>query len=146
MGCNDNKKSKISGGNKIDQTQSDSFLSAKIDGKQFFTNELFCNLLLDPNTISLTATSNDKIETFRFTIIYDNGPAIYTVGENSNKSGNLIYTHNKDHWIASKKRGEGTITLTEKGNYLIGQFSFDGDSSNSTKQITDGKFKVKMKK
>lgn len=59
----------------------------------------------------------------------------------------MIYTKAKVHWIVSKKRGEGTITLTEEGNYLIGHFSFigTGNNKNDIKQITDGEFRVLKK-
>ena len=55
----------------------------------------------------------------------------------------MIYSNNKVHWIASKLRGEGTITLTEEGRYLIGKFSFTAADNENKKQITDGEFKVK---
>ncbi|TLP74284.1 hypothetical protein ES765_16460 [Maribacter sp. ACAM166] len=57
----------------------------------------------------------------------------------------MIYTNSKGHWIASKFRGEGTITLTEVGDYLIGKFSFTAVVNKIKKQITDGEFRVKKK-
>ncbi len=140
--CSDAKKNK--GSNEIKQAKAGAFMSAKINGVNFYSDNP--TYLKIDNFINIDGRSKDKTEIIRLQIRYDNGSATYTVGKKTNKKGNMIYTYNKDHWIASKHRGEGTITLTEKGGYLIGEFSFTGDSGNNTKQITDGKFKVKSKK
>jgi len=53
----------------------------------------------------------------------------------------MVYTNTKVDWLAAK--GKGTITVTEEGDYLIGDFSFTGvnKEDSSTKQITNGKIK-----
>ncbi len=144
LSCSDAKKNKISGGNKIDQAQNDSFLSANVDGVNFY--------IADPiyfstqNIISLAAVSKDKIEKIRIYINYNKGPSTYPFGKGIPNSDNMVYTNNKVDWLAAKTKGEGTITFKEEGGYLIGAFSFTGvnKENNSTKQITDGKFKVRI--
>jgi len=141
--CSDTKKNKISDGNKIDQAQSDCFLSAKIDGVDFYTDKPI--YFSAQNIITLAAVSKDKTEKIRIYINYNKGPATYTFGKGIFNSDNMIYTHNKIDWLAAKIKGKGTITLTEEGGYLIGEFSFTGvNNEGSTKKITEGKFKVKI--
>ncbi len=144
MGCNDGKKSKISDGNKIDQTQNDSFLSAKIDGKYFSTDAPI--YFSTQNIITLAAVSKDKTEKIRIYIEYKKGPATYTFGKGINNTENMIYTKNAENWVASKVSGKGTITFTEQGGYLKATFSFTGvnKETNKTIQITEGKLKVRI--
>ena len=144
ISCNDGKKSKINEGNKIDQTQSDSFLSAKINGKDFYTDAPI--YFSSQNIITLAAVSKDKIEKIRIYIEYKKGPATYTFGKDIDNTENMIYTKNDENWVASKVSGEGTITFTEEGGYLKASFSFTGISKDnkSTKQISNGEFKVKI--
>lgn len=144
LACSDSKKNKVVGSNMINQTKTGDFLSAKINGVKFYSGNP--NYSKFDNTINLYGKSKDKTEKILFQIIYDNGPSTYNMGKAINKKGNMIYTHNNVPWIVSKNRGEGTITLTEKGDYLIGEFSFLAEDDNITKQITEGKFKVKMNK
>ena len=79
-------------------------------------------------------------------INYNKGPATYTFGEGIGNSDNMVYTNNKVDWLVAKTKGEGTISFTEEGGYLIGKFSFIGvnKKNNSTKTITDGEFKVRI--
>jgi len=144
MGCNDSKKSKISDGNKIDQTQNDSFLSAKIDGKYFSTDAPI--YFSTQNIITLAAVSKDKTEKIRIYIEYKKGPATYTFGKGINNTENMVYTKDKVDWLAAKTDGEGTITFTEEGGYLKATFSFTGVNKETKKtiQITGGKLKVRI--
>ncbi len=137
-------KKENSSNNKIEQTQNNTFLTAMIDGVKFYSDNP--NYSKFDNVINLYGYNKGKTERILFHIVYDNGPSTYNVGKAINKKGNMIYTQNKIHWIASKHRGKGTITLIEKGNYLLGEFSFSAKENNITKQVTEGKFKVKMKK
>ncbi len=142
--CSDAKKSKIAEGNKIDQLQNDSFLTAKIDGADFFVEDpIYFSTL---NIITLAALSKDKTEKIRIYINYNKGPATYTFGRDISNSDNLVYTSNKAHWLAAKTMGEGTITIKEEDGSLIGGFSFTGvnKEDNTMKQITEGKFKVQI--
>ncbi len=144
MGCNDGKKSKISDGNKIDQTQNDSFLSAKIDGKDFYiATPIYFSA---QNIITLAGVSKDKTESIRIYIEYKDGPTTYTFGKGIPNANNMVYSNNKVDWLAAKIKGKGSITFSEKGDYLTGNFSFTGISKDnkSTKQISDGEFKVKI--
>ncbi len=133
LACSDTKKNKSKTG---------AFLSAKINGVEFYSDNP--NYSKFDDSINLYGNSKDKTEKILFHIVYDNGPSTYNMGKATNKKGNMIYTQNNVSWIVSKHRGEGTITLTEKGDYLIGEFSFSAEDDNITKQITEGKFKVKM--
>ena len=141
VNCFEAKKNNPIAGNKIDQAQNDSFLSAKIDGENFYEDAPM--YFSAQKIITLAALSKDKNEKIR---IYKNGPTTYTFGENISNSDSMVYTNNKVDWLAAKIKGEGTITLTEEVGYLIGEFSFTGvnKESNSPKQITDGEFKVRM--
>lgn len=143
LSCSDAKKSKTTDGNKIDQTQNDTYLKAEIDGVPFFVEDPI--YISAYNIITLAALSEDKNEKIRIYINYNKGPTTYTFGKGISNSDNLIYTNTKVHWLAAKTMGEGTITISEEGGYLIGEFLFTGvnKENNSTKKITDGKFKVK---
>lgn len=145
LSCSDTKKNKISNGNKIDQTQNDSFLSAKVDGTAFYSVTL--NYFSAQNIITFAAVSKDETEKIRIYVAYKKGPATYTFGKGISNVDNMIYTNNSGDWLAAKTKGKGIITFTEEGNYLKGVFSFTGISKDnkSTKQITDGKFKVRIK-
>lgn len=125
---------------KTNKPKSDVFMSAKINGVKFYSDNP--NYAKFDDVIDLYGKSEDKTEKILFHIVYDNGLSTYNMGKATNKKGNMIYTHNEVSWIVSKHRGEGTITLTEKGDYLIGEFSFSAEDNNSTKQITEGKFRV----
>lgn len=140
--CVDAKKKDIADGNKIDQAQNDTFLKAKIDGLAFYTDAPM--YFSAQNIMTLAAVSKNK--KIRIYIDYKKGPATYTFGKGISNADNMIYTTNEVDWIAAKIKGEGTITLTEEGDYLIGEFSFTGvnKENTSTKQITDGKFKVRI--
>ncbi|MEE9363502.1 MAG: DUF6252 family protein [Cellulophaga sp.] len=144
LSCSDVKKNKTSGGNKIEHAQNESFLTAKIDGVKFYTNVPM--YFSAQNIITLAAISKDKNEKIRIYINYNKGPAAYIFGKDIPNSDNMIYTNNKVHWLAAKTKGEGTVTLTEEGGYLIGEFSFTGvnKENNSSKKITNGKFKVRI--
>ncbi len=141
--CSDAKEKKIANDIKIEQSQNDTFLSAKIDGVTFYTDAPI--YFSAQNIITLAAVSKDNTEKIRIYINYNKGPATYTFGEGISNSDNMVYTNTKVHWLAAKTKGEGTITLTEEGGYLIGKFSFTGvnKEDSSTKQITNGEFKVK---
>ncbi len=143
VSCSDTKKSKIAGDIKTEQAQSDSFLTATIDGITFYAEAP--NYFSAQNIITLAAVSKDKTEKIRIYINYNKGPATYTFGEGISNSDNMVYSNTKVHWLAAKTKGKGTITLTEEGGYLIGDFSFTGvnKEDSSTKQITNGKFKTK---
>jgi len=142
--CNCSNAKKNKGSNEVKQSKTETFMSAKINGVNFYSDNP--TYLKIGDFISIKGKSKDKTEIIRLQIRYDNSSTTYTVDKKTNNKGNMIYTYNKEHWITSKHRGEGAIILTEKGGYLIGEFSFTGDSGSNTKQITDGKFKVKMKK
>lgn len=144
LACSDAKKNTPKDKNAIKQNKTETFMSAKINGVKFYSDNP--NYTKFDETINLYGESKDKTEKILFHIVYDNGPSTYNMGKVINKKGNMIYTHNKVSWIVSKHRGEGTITLTEKGDYLIGEFSFSAEDDSITKQITEGKFKVKMNK
>jgi hypothetical protein len=144
LACSDTKKNKPKGSNAVIQANTDAFMSAKINGVKFYSDNPIYNKFDDQ--IDLYGISKDKSEKILFHIVYDNGPSTYNMGKVTNKKGNMIYTQNNVPWIVSKHRGKGTITLTEKGDYLIGEFSFLAGDENITKQITEGKFKVKMNK
>lgn len=145
--CSNAEKNKEVADIKIDQTQNDTFLKAKIDGVAFYTVDL--HYFSAYNIITLAAVSKDKTEKIRIYINYNKGPATYTFGKGISNSDNMVYTNNKVDWLAAKTKGEGTITITitEEGDYLIGEFSFTGvnKEDSSTKLITDGKFRVKKK-
>ncbi len=145
VSCSDTKKNRITGGNKIAQTQNDTFLKATIDGIDFYAEAP--HYFSAQKIITLAAVSKDENEKIRIYINYNNGPATYTFGKGTSNSDNMTYTNNKVHWLAAKTMGKGTITITEEGGYLIGKFSFTGvnKEDSSTKQITDGKFRVKKK-
>lgn len=142
--CADAEKKDIADGNKIDQAQNDTFLKAKIDGVNFYIDAPM--YFSAQNIITLAAVSKNKNEKIRIYIDYKKGPATYAFGKGISNADNMIYTTNKVDWVAAKIKGEGTITLTEEGGYLIGAFSFTGTNkeNTSTKQITDGKFKVRI--
>ncbi len=144
LACSDVKKNDLKNSSELIQTKTGTFLSAKVNGVEFYSDNP--NYSKFDNVINLYGYNKGITERILFHIVYDNGPSTYNVGKAINKKGNMIYTQNKIHWIASKHRGKGTITLIEKGNYLLGEFSFSAKENNITKQITDGKFKVKMKK
>ncbi|WP_432410670.1 DUF6252 family protein [Rasiella sp. SM2506] len=142
--CSDAKKNKTTDDTKTDQTQDDTYLKAKIDGVAFYAATP--HFIYDQKIISLAGISKDKNEKIRIYINYTNGPATYAFGKDISNSDNLIYTNNKVHWLAAKIMGEGTITITEEGAFLIGKFNFTGinKEDKSTKQITDGEFKVRL--
>jgi len=145
ISCSNTKKNKVNGGNKIDQTQNDTYLKASLNGEVFYVdNPIYFSA---QNIITLAAVSKDGSEKIRIYINYNKGPATYTFGLGISNSDNMIYTHNKTDWLAAKTKGDGTITLTEDGAYLLGKFSFIGVSKEdkSTKQITNGKFRVLKK-
>ena len=141
--CSDAKKNKTTVDTKTDQAQNDTYLKATIDGVAFYAEAP--HFIYDQKIISLAGISKDKTE--KIYINYNKGPAIYTFGKGISNSDNLIYTNNKVHWLAAKTMGEGTITITEEGAFLIGKFNFTGvnKEDKSTKQITDGEFKVLKK-
>ena len=144
VSCSDTKKKKLKDGNKIDQKQNDSFLTATINGVNFYTDApLYFSA---QNIITLAAVSKDKTEKIRIYINYNNGPTTYTFGQGVSNSDNIVYTKDKVDWLAAKTKGKGTITFTEEGDYLKATFSFTGvnKEANKTLQITEGKFKVRI--
>lgn len=144
LSCSDAKKNKTTGDTKISKSQNDTYLKANIDGVAFFVGDPIYHSAYD--IITVAALNADETEKIRIYINYNKGPAIYTFGKGISNSDNLIYTNNKVHWLAAKTMGEGTIKITEEGEYLIGKFSFTGvnKEDSSTKNITDGEFKVKI--
>ena len=143
--CADAKKNKIKDDTKIEQTESDSFLTATINGVNFHTDAPI--YFSAQNIITLAAESKDKSEKIRIYINYINGPTTYIFGKGISNSDNMVYTKDKVDWLAAKTDGEGTITFTEEGSYLIGDFSFTGVNKENKKtlQITEGKFRVLKK-
>lgn len=143
LSCSETKKNKSSS-TKIDWDQNDSFLSANVDDVHFYMDTSM--YFSAQNIITLAAESKNKTEKIRIYINYKKGPAIYTFGEGILNSDNMVYTNNKVDWLAAKTTGEGTITIKEEEGYLIGTFSFTGvnKENNSKKQITGGKFKVRI--
>ncbi len=141
----DAKKKKKTNDNKVEQAQNESFLKAKIDGVAFYADDPIYFSAQD--IITLAALTKDKNEKIRIYINYNKGPATYIFGKGISNSDNLVYTNNKVHWLAAKTMGEGTITITEEGGYLLGEFSFIGvnKENNSTKHIAEGEFRVSKK-
>lgn len=143
ISCSDDKKNKIASDTKIGQAQNDTYLKATIDGETFYTKTL--HNYSSQDLIVVAGTSKDKNQEIRITIDFNKGLGTYTLGKESSCS--MIYTNTKVHWIASKHRGEGTITITEEDGYYEGKFNFIGTGKDKTdkKQITDGEFRVKKK-
>lgn len=141
----DAKKKKTRNDTKIEQAQNESFLKATIDGVAFYADDPI--YFSAQNIITLAALTKDKNEKIRIYINYNKGPATYIFGKGISNSDNLVYTNNKVHWLAAKTMGEGTITITEEGGYLLGEFSFIGvnKENNSTKHIAEGEFRVSKK-
>jgi len=144
LSCADAKKNDPDDGSKIEQVSNNTFLSAKIDGRTFHIDSP--TYFSMQNIITLAAVGNDKVQKIRIYINYTKGPGTYTFGEGISNSDNMVYTNSKGDWLAAKTKGEGTITITEEGGYLMSTFSFTGvnEEDNSTRQITEGKFKVKV--
>lgn len=142
VSCSDAKKNNIVSDTKIGQDQNDTYLKATIDGEDFYAD--VPGNLSGPNRISILATGIDKTQKIQIFMEYNQGPATYTLGKGNIS---LIYTNNRVHWIASKLRGEGTITITEEDGYYVGKFNFIGTGNDKTdkKQITDGEFRVLKK-
>lgn len=140
--CSNAKKNKVAGDTKTSQVQNDTYLKATIDGASFYADDP--GNLSTLNTISILATDKNEKQKIKIFMDYNKGPGTYTIGKGKNS---LIYTNNKDHWIASRVRGEGTIILTEEGDYLVGEFNFIGTGNDNTdkKHITDGEFRVSKK-
>lgn len=144
LSCADAPKKKMADTAKLEQTQKDTYLKASIDGAAFYIAEphYFSTLKI----ITIAAVSTDKTEKIRIYINYSKGPATYPFGKGISNSDNMVYTHNKVDWLAAKTNGEGSVTITEEGGYLIGKFSFTGVDKKdmSTKNITNGEFKVRI--
>lgn len=142
FGCSDIKKSTAAIETSTEESQRNTYLKAEIDGVDFYMEgPVYVSAY---NIISLAALTEDKTEKIRIYINYDEGPATYTFGKGINNSDNLIYTNNETHWLAAKTMGEGSITIKEEGDYVMGAFSFIGvnKEDGSTKRITNGEFKV----
>lgn len=91
--------------------------------------------------------SKDKSEAVKMYIETKKEQTTYDFGKGIDNSDNMIYVKNKTNWIASKVLGKGTVTFTEKGNYLVGSFSFIGVENENRKErkTIKGKFKINTK-
>ncbi|WP_432410668.1 DUF6252 family protein [Rasiella sp. SM2506] len=125
--------------------QTNFFLTAKIDGVDFSANSA------DP----LASISNNQTQIFTITGINNNGgritltlPSPIIVGTFTTDTGAILsfVSPNVEVWGATEDAGTGTITITANNTTAIeGTFSFTGvnPADNSTKVITEGKFKAK---
>ena len=86
--CSETKKNKESGETKIDNTQSDVFFSAKIDGEKFYTDTPI--YFSSQKIISLAGVNKDKTKKIRIYINYINGPATYNFGKGISNSDNMV--------------------------------------------------------
>lgn len=59
----------------------------------------------------------------------------------------MVYTKGKADYLAAKTDGNGTISFTDEGRYLMATFSFTGlnKKTQKTTQVTQGKFRVLKK-
>lgn len=139
------KENKLNTDESKKQTSSNYYFSATIDGKKFYSeNPIHYKL---QNVITIAAHNIDKSETIKMYIETKKGQTTYHFGKGIDNAENMAYVKNKTTWIASKIVGKGTITLTEKDNYLVGDFSFTGvEYENRTdKKKVKGEFKINTK-
>jgi len=130
---------------KVIESTNKAFLTATINGVNFYTEDLHYFSAL--SIITLAAESKDKNEKIRIYINYNKGPGTYNFGEGIPNSDNMVYDKGESHWLAAKTNGKGTITFTEEDGYLKATFSFTGvhKETKKTLQISDGKFRVLKK-
>lgn len=128
----------------VGQTKDDTYLKATIDGEVLYVEKPINDFISTKKIISLFAKDEDKNEKIRMVITYNNGPSTYTLGKDQKNL--FVYGNNKVDWAAVGSRGEGSVTISEEGSYLIGKFSFTGyNPEGNPKKVTDGEFRVKNK-
>lgn len=139
------KENKLSTDKNKEQTNSDIYFSATIDGEKLYSETPI--YYKQQNVIMIAGHSKDKSEAVKMYIETKKEQTTYDFGKGINNSDNMIYVKNKTNWIASKVLGKGTVTFTEKGNYLVGSFSFIGVENENRKErkTIKGKFKINTK-
>lgn len=126
------------------ETNTEYFLTAKVDGVDFSRDNVFGStdpedmeffLITAVGETSIGLALNSPPSTGTFTTAIDENVAMtYQTSDISD-----------GWWIASEDYGSGTIITKNNATYIEGTFSFSAFNGleNTTKQITEGKFKAK---
>lgn len=126
--------------------QSGFTLTAKIDGVDFFRDDIIGGTALDDADIYLITSiaGGETSMSIALSSPISEGTFTTAVAEQAI----LIYQTSDisdGWWLANEDVGSGTVTITKNtSSFIEGTFSFTAFNglSNSTKEITDGKFKA----
>ncbi len=127
------------------QEDGTNFMSAKIDGENFFTD--FPLYLPSTEQIITVSGQNDQNTiNIQISIFNYNGPGTYTMGNNIPNENAIITLANGSVWITNQNNGSGTVTFIREGNFLKGTFSFNAvkELDGTTIDITEGEFNVQI--
>lgn len=120
------------------------YLTAKVDGVDYSTDFVTVSTTPDLTDIYLITAVG---ETASFGLSLKSPISTGTFTSNTDEETVLFYQVLNPYavWSASEDTGSGTIIITENTNtYIKGTFSFTGENpaDNSSKVITQGKFKA----
>jgi len=120
------------------------FLSAKIDGIDFFT-DFPLYISFTEQEIAVSGQNDENTLNIQITIVNYSGPGSYPIGS-SNDNENIISLLDNGVWLTDKDNGTGTVTFIEEGDFLGGTFSFDAVNPQNSmiKNITDGEFYIQI--
>ncbi len=127
------------------ENDSNFYLTAKIDGVYFTKENVLASVVPDETAFySIGAVGGD----FSIGLTLNSPISVGTFTPAVGETITLFYQEISPYavWAASEDGGSGTITITENNaTYVAGTFSFTGVNplDNTTKQITEGKFKAK---
>jgi hypothetical protein len=120
------------------------FMSAKIDGEDFFTDfPLYFSTT--EQIIAVSGQNDENTINIQIAIFNYNGPGTYTIDTNNQNENIISIIENGTVWLTDQDNGSGTATFTEEGNFLKGTFVFTAVNSNQeTIIITEGQFNVQF--
>ncbi|MBJ2173981.1 hypothetical protein JBL43_07015 [Aureibaculum sp. A20] len=134
---------------KKDKLKSDDnyYLTAMVDGLNYSADLVTANTVLgQTDHYTISGIGNNK----NIGLVIENPPSTGTFITGSGETPTLFYqeitTTAVVWWPANEELGSGTITITENNDtFIAGTFSFTGILviDDSTKTITEGKFKAK---
>lgn len=127
------------------QESETNFMSAKIDGEDFFTD--FPIYLSSTEQIIAVSGQNDQntiniqISIFNYT-----GPGTYTIDNNNPNENVISIIADGGVWLTDENSGSGTVAFIKEGRFLKGTFSFNAVNGldGTTKNITEGEFNVQI--
>lgn len=134
-----------------DKNDTDFYFTAKIDGKSFTgdlskTEKFKATKAAHGNmsTLTVSVTEDDSADptadSFLINLANYTGAKTYTITS-------ARYRSEKSNWGPTAESPGSVVITSDKNNVVQGTFSFDGynEEDKTTKKITEGKFRLKVK-